>query len=503
MRKRIVSIVLTVVLFLSFLSLFGAASVFAEETVEETTYKFLTEKLGLNSAAACGIMANIRCESSFLPDNGGTDVNGLYSYGLVMWNGPRYERLKKWCKDNNYDYKTAAGQLRYLRYEFQNGEAGTYAAMKAIPNTFEGSIQATVQFAELFERCTKTSYGLRAYYDANIYWRTYGDGGPSTMRGIFGVYCNYPVNIKKGDAYDLRGAVVSHTSYLTSVTAGVYAAAGKRLTRKAATLKPESKYNAYEIRNLDSGVVFGILAKGTYTYRITASNADGVYTVAEHTFTVSSDETSGIYPGYSTGNPNGGCGPDCPGLRFVDMPPAKNWAHKGIDFVLERKLFEGTSTTKFEPAASMTRAMLVTVLYRLEGSPDVGEAENPFEDVMNGKWYSDPIRWATECGVVRGMSSTRFDPYGSVTREQMATILQRYTDMKGLDFLNRADIGTFPDADQVAGWAYDGFSWAVACDVIHGTKVGDLSYLDPKGTATRAQVAVMLKRYVENVMGGN
>ena len=500
MKKRIVAALLSLVIALSLLGVLGTASVFGAETIEETTYKFLTTKLGLNNAAACGIMANIMCECSFNPQAGDIDTNGLYSYGLVMWNGPRYERLKQWCKDNGYDYTTVDGQLRYLRYELQNGEAETYAAMKAVPNTFEGSVEATVLFAELFERCTKTSYGLRAYYDANRYWPVYGTGEPSSLSGIYGVSCNYPINIKKGDSYTLRGAVVSYTSYLTSVTAGVYDSTGKMLTGKSATLSPGSNYFAYEIRSLDSGVVFGLLATGTYYYRITASNASGMYTVAEHKFTVSSEPTSGVYPGFSTGSPSGGCGPDCPGLKFIDMPTADNWAHKGIDFVLERGLFEGTSPNTFEPSGAMTRAMLVTVLYRLEGSPDASGLENPFEDVKSGKWYTDPIKWAASCGVVRGMSETAFNPYGNVTREQMATILQRYTEMKGLDFYNRVDLASFPDEDQVAGWAYDGFSWAAACDVIRGTKIDGTSYLDPKGTATRAQVAVMLKRYVEKVL---
>ena len=500
MKKKIISVLLSLVIALPLTGVFGSARISASETIEETTFGFLTQELGLNNAAACGIMANIMCECSFNPQAGDIDTNGLYSYGLVMWNGPRYERLKQWCKDNKYDYTTVEGQLNYLKYELENGESDTYVAMKAIPNTFEGSVEATVQFADLFERCTKTSYGLRAYYDANRYWPAYGTGEPSSLTGIYGVYCNYPVNIKKGDSYTLRGAVVSYTSYLTTVTAGVYDSSGRMLTGKSATLGPGSNYFAYEIRSLDSGVVFGMLEKGTYFYRITASNAEGLFTVAEHTFTVSSDPTSGVYPDYNTGIPSGGCGPDCPSLQFTDAPPAGNWAHKGIDFVLDQGLFRGTSPSLFEPSGPMTRAMLVTVVYRLEGSPDTAGLENPFEDVQGGKRYTKAIKWAASCGVVKGVSKTLFNPYGSVTREQMATIFQRYTEMKTLDYYNRSDLAAFPDEGQVADWAYDGFSWAVACDVIRGTKVEGVSYLDPKGTATRAQVAVILKRYVEKVI---
>ena len=175
------------------------------------------------------------------------DTNGLYSYGLFMWNGPRYERLKKWCGENKLDYTTVNGQMNYLRHELEGSECETLAAMRAIPDTFEGCVDATVLFAELFERCASFSYGLRVYYAVNTFWPSYGTCAPSEKRGIYGVYCNYPVTVKTGDSYTLKGAVVSFTSPLTELSAGVYDANGKMLT--GSTAYP-SEY-VYDITKID------------------------------------------------------------------------------------------------------------------------------------------------------------------------------------------------------------------------------------------------------------
>ena len=311
-------------------------------TVEEEVFSFLTDELGLTSAAAAGIMANIMCECSFNPNAGDWDTNDLYSYGLFMWNGPRYERLKKWCGENKLDYTTVNGQMNYLRHELEGSECETLTAMRAIPDTFEGCVDATVLFAELFERCASFSYGLRVYYAVNTFWPSYGTCAPSEKRGIYGVYCNYPVTVKTGDSYTLKGAVVSFTSPLTELSAGVYDANGKMLT--GSTAYP-SEY-VYDITKIDRYVVFGSLAPGVYVYRISASNSDGAYIVEEHEFTVGDGTTSGKYPRITDGSVLCGFGPYCPGAKFTDMPPAGDWAHDGIDYVLSRGLFLGTSATR-------------------------------------------------------------------------------------------------------------------------------------------------------------
>ena len=194
-------------------------------------------------------------------------------------------------------------------------------------------------------------------------------------------------------------------------------------------------------------------------------------------------------------------GTGCPGSRFVDMPRPGNWAHAGIDFALSNGLFNGTSATTFAPRGDMTRAMLVTVLWRLDGTP-APAGENGFSDVPAGKWYTKAVTWAAENGVVNGVGSGRFDPEGRVTREQIAAILFRYAQKKGCDTAARAELAVFPDGGDVSRYAREALSWANAAGLVNGTNTPQGVRLDPKGNATRAQVATILMRYVRNVVRG-
>lgn len=143
----------------------------------------------------------------------------------------------------------------------------------------------------------------------------------------------------------------------------------------------------------------------------------------------------------------------------------------------------------------MTRAMLVTVLWRMDGKPGAAGGSS-FTDVPRGQWYTEAVAWAAENGVVNGVGGGRFEPDGNVTREQIATILYRYAGLRGVPTGGRADLGSFPDGGAVSGWAYDALSWANAAGLIAGTREGGVDYLAPQQNATRAQVAVILMRYL-------
>ena len=188
-----------------------------------------------------------------------------------------------------------------------------------------------------------------------------------------------------------------------------------------------------------------------------------------------------------------GGGSSCPSHKFTDAPAPDHWAHEGIDYAVSHGLFGGMSETTFEPDTPMTRAMLVTVLWRYEGQPK--EGTNDFTDVPEGQWFTEAIAWAAHEGVVGGVGGGKFDPEGNVTREQMAAILCRYAEKKGLDVSARADLSGFPDQNRVSGWAAENLRWAVAEKLIGGSD----GYLLPQGSATRAQVAAILMRFIENV----
>ena len=183
---------------------------------------------------------------------------------------------------------------------------------------------------------------------------------------------------------------------------------------------------------------------------------------------------------------------------FTDVV-AGTWYYGAAAYAYNNGLFAGMTPTIFAPNATMTRAMLVSVLWRLAGEP-APKAPNTFMDVPDGAWYTDAVTWAAENGVVSGIGGSRFDPSGFVTREQTAEILYNYAHSKGYDVSARADLTAFPDAGSVSGWAKNALSWANAAGLINGTVRDGQTILDPQGSASRAQVAMILMNYVEHVV---
>lgn len=183
---------------------------------------------------------------------------------------------------------------------------------------------------------------------------------------------------------------------------------------------------------------------------------------------------------------------------FTDVV-AGTWYYGAAAYAYNNGLFAGMTPTTFAPNATMTRAMLVSVLWRLAGAP-APKAPNTFVDVPDGAWYTDAVTWAAENGVVSGIGGSRFDPSGFVTREQTAEILYNYAHSKGYDVSARADLTAFPDAASVSGWAEEALSWANAAGLINGTVRDGQAILDPQGSASRAQVAMILMNYVEHVV---
>ena len=181
-------------------------------------------------------------------------------------------------------------------------------------------------------------------------------------------------------------------------------------------------------------------------------------------------------------------------LPFTDVSTS-DWFYDDVAFVYENGLFSGTDSRSFSPNASMTRAMLVTVLYRLEGEPTV-TGRSSFTDVRSGAYYEKAVIWAAANGIVTGTDSTSFSPDAKVTREQLAAILYRYAQYRKLDTDASAKLNSFTDAGSVSAYASEALGWAVSEGLINGAS----GKLMPKGDATRAQVAAILHRLVKNVL---
>lgn len=200
-------------------------------------------------------------------------------------------------------------------------------------------------------------------------------------------------------------------------------------------------------------------------------------------------------------------GPACPGYAFRDMPAPSIWSHAGLDYCITHGYIAGTSATTVTPDGECTRAMIVSILYRVQGEPakvngyELKKLASPFDDVERGRWYTDAIWWAKLTGVVSGMSPSTFAPDDPITRAQLAVILYNYTQQFAPSSLTETGSLTgFPDADSVPSWARTAMAWAVGNGLISGVGENGVSYLRPEGCATRAQVATILMNY-EKALG--
>lgn len=195
-------------------------------------------------------------------------------------------------------------------------------------------------------------------------------------------------------------------------------------------------------------------------------------------------------------------GPACPGYAFRDMPAPSIWSHAGLDYCIDHGYIAGTSATTVTPDGECTRAMIVSILYRVQGEPakvngyELKKLAPPFDDVERGCWYTDAIWWAKLTGVVSGMSPSTFAPDDPITRAQLAVILYNYTKQFAPESLTETGSLTgFPDAGSVPSWARTAMAWAVGNGLISGVGENGVSYLRPEGCATRAQVATILMNY--------
>lgn len=179
------------------------------------------------------------------------------------------------------------------------------------------------------------------------------------------------------------------------------------------------------------------------------------------------------------------------GLPFQDVIPG-NWFYDAVKFVYDRGYFSGVAEDRFAPNTPMNRAMLATVLHRFSGGSERGEA-GQFSDIPENTWYTDGVNWASSYGVVKGMGNGTYRPTTPVTREQMVTMLYRYlVDYKKVETTQTDEMPGFPDWEQVSDWARESLTWAIENGLIKGRNTG---LLDPKGNATRAEVATVLQRF--------
>ncbi len=209
------------------------------------------------------------------------------------------------------------------------------------------------------------------------------------------------------------------------------------------------------------------------------------------------EDPSGEEPGEQPGSGDNPGGDDPaeenPDGIFEDVSSA-DWFYEAVEYAVENGLMNGMSETMFYPSENLSRAMMVTILYRLDGSPKTGSGG--FTDVESGSWYEDAVSWADANGIVNGYGDGTFGPDENITREQMAAVLYRYAAYEGYSLTASGDLSVFRDASAISGYAESAVDWAVGSSLISGKGDG---ILDPAGTATRAEVAQILMSFCENI----
>ncbi len=274
-----------------------------------------------------------------------------------------------------------------------------------------------------------------------------------------------PITGATGDTYTLTAEDVEQSITVTADPAA--AKAGETVTL---TPTPDAGYEVGAVTVTDR---FGDAVEVT-------ENADGTYT-----FTMPNGQVS-VEVTFVEATPEP--------LPFTDVAES-DWFHDAVQYVYDNGLMDGVGEGQFAPNATTNRAMVVTILYRLAGEPDVS-GQSDFTDVASGQWYSNAVAWAAEKGIVNGISETEFAPSGDLTREQLATVLYRYAEDQGYDGSASADLSGFPDAGDIQDYATEALSWAVAEGLLQGFEDDSLQ---PQSTATRAQIATILMRFCETV----
>ena len=284
-------------------------------------------------------------------------------------------------------------------------------------------------------------------------------------------------------AYPVVGPATTENGRLTITPSS--AAAGEKITL---TAKPDEGYELYSITVIDkngSEIKLTDLGDGRFSFVMPA----GKVTVA---VSFKASETSEPGEPASTVCPKDS---SCPLNQFGDTD-ANAWYHDGIEYCLNNGLMKGVSDSEFGPTGTTSRAMIVTILWRLEGEKYVNYAMN-FSDVAEGEWYTEPIRWAASEGIVEGYDDGTYQPDKAITREELATILYRYAQLKGEGFVGASMfLMPFEDLSEISGWASESVRWCFMKGIILGRT--ETTFV-PGATATRAEAAAMVQRFCQNL----
>lgn len=406
----------------------------------QTIYSFLTQNCGFNSAAACGVLANIECESNFNPNVWGDNDT---SYGICQWHAGRLTAMQEWCNNNGYNWRTLNGQLNYLKKELSANNSQYLHNGKTINNYLKSKI-------------TNSADGA---YQAGYYWCTYYEV-PADIEGQ---------SISRGNR--------AKTTYWSMFANGA---------EKTNVVYTTGNLNVRSTANTD-GNVLGTITKGSSVsiksysagwYQITYNGKNG-YICAEYTTTI----------------PNG----TSVTSQFSDIKGTE-WYLPAVQYMFDTGIMTGTGNSKFSPNAVCTRASVATMMHNLSDYSEEfklnGKTQKiSFTDVSTKAWYYTPIRWALSNGIMSGYGGTnKFGPNDRATREQLVTVLYQYAGKISKETAPSGSLSKYSDASSVSGYAKNAMKWAISQKIIQGDGKG---HLNPKKNVTRAEAASMMQHFMQ------
>lgn len=406
----------------------------------QTIYTFLTQNCGFNTAVACGVLANIECESNFNPNVWGDDDT---SYGICQWHAGRLTAMQEWCDDNGYNWKTLTGQLNYLKKELSANDSKYLRNGKVINDYMKGKIKNTADGA----------------YQAGYYWCT-----------------NYEVPADTENQSISRGNRAK-TTYWSMFANGA---------EKSNVVYTTENLNVRSAANID-GKILGSITKGSSVsiksysagwYQITYNGKKG-YICAE----------------YTTTTPNG----TSVTSQFSDIKGTE-WYLPAVQCMYDARIMTGTGSSKFSPNSVCTRASIATMMSNLSDYSEEFKLNEKtqkinFGDVSTKAWYYEPIRWVLSHGIMSGYGGTnKFGPNDCATREQTVTVLYQYAEKMGRKTDSSGSLSKYPDASSVSGYAKNAMKWAISQKIIQGDGKG---HLNPKKNVTRAEAASMMQHFMQ------
>jgi hypothetical protein len=464
----------------------------------DTVYTYLTGTLGLNTAAACGVMANMVYESRFSASLTTSKYLGILQWDYNAVGANSGYSMSSWMEENGYELTSLSGQLAYLKYHLTESKdykcADTYSTLTSTSNSADGAYNAGYYFCYNYERPSNKASAstARGNLASQVLYKVYGPQETVTETPVA-----EDTSASSGTTDSGSNSASSSTADKSTTTTNT--SAGTATNDKAATgsTSTENTVTDKTAATSTSNITSTEPTPATSETPVEESQAPESTPPQEDEAESAAPETEAVEEADEL---------TYTGAKAVIFLPFTQVDTESRDYTAvcaayQDGTYAGSTTTSLSPDKTITRAQIIQVMYNaylLEGNPAT-TAESTFSDVEESAWYADAVAWAQESGIVSGVGGNRFSPDTDLTREQFALMLYQYNKLMGQCAADAAtDLDSYSDSDQLT-WSNDAMAWAVACGLIEATAdEDDLLILDPQGACTQAMGASIISVYFQD-----